>query len=328
MTDPLRHHRRLATAPMLDWTDRHARYFFRLLSQKTLLYSEMVTTGAILHGDAERHLAFHPAEHPLALQLGGSDPDELAACSRIGAQFGYDEINLNVGCPSDRVQSGRFGACLMAEPGLVADCVAAMREAVDVPVTVKCRIGIDHQDDYEHLTRFAQRVAAAGCEVFIVHARKAWLAGLSPKENREIPPLRYELVHRLKQDFPALTVVLNGGIRSLAEAEAQLAHVDGVMIGRAVYENPFLLLEADPRLFGSAQPAPNPTTVMRAWLAYVQEEWDKGTPLHAMTRHILGAFHGQPGARAYRRHLSERAPRRDSTPSVLQEALRHVGVAL
>lgn len=328
MTDPIRRHRRLATAPMLDWTDRHARFFFRLLSRETLLYTEMVTTGAILHSDAERHLAFSPLEHPVALQLGGSDPRELSESSRIGAEFGYDEINLNVGCPSDRVQSGRFGACLMAEPMLVAECVAAMREAVTVPVTVKSRIGIDHQEGYAPLAGFVEQVAAAGCEVFIVHARKAWLQGLSPKENREIPPLRYEMVHRLKQDFPHLTIIINGGIRSLDEAEAQLAHVDGVMIGRAAYENPFLLREADRRIFGSERPDPQPEEVMRAWMDYVQNEWDKGTPLHAMTRHILGAFHGQTGARAFRRHLSEHAPRRGSTPDVLRKALRHVSVVI
>ncbi|MGK0673312.1 MAG: tRNA dihydrouridine(20/20a) synthase DusA [Halothiobacillaceae bacterium] len=328
MSDPLRRHRRLATAPMLDWTDRHARFFFRLLSRTTLLYTEMVTTGTILHGDTERHLAFHPLEHPVALQLGGSDPRELAECSRIGEQFGYDEVNLNVGCPSSQVQSGRFGACLMAEPARVAECVAAMREAVTVPVTVKSRIGIDHQEGYEPLAGFVEQVAAAGCEVFIIHARKAWLAGLSPKENRKIPPLRYEMVHRLKQDFPHLTIILNGGIRSLDEAETQLAHVDGVMIGRAAYENPFLLREADRRLHDSTQPDPLPEAIMRAWMDYVQAEWDKGTPLHAMTRHILGAFHGQPGARAFRQHLSKHAPRKDSTPEVLHEALRHVGIEL
>jgi len=328
MTDPLCRYRRLATAPMLDWTDRHARFFFRLLSRETLLYSEMVTTGAILHSDPERHLAFSPEEHPVALQLGGSDPQELAESSRIGAAFGYDEINLNVGCPSDRVQSGRFGACLMADPGLVAECIAAMREVVTVPVTVKSRIGIDHQEGYEPLAGFVEQVAKAGCEVFIIHARKAWLQGLSPKENREIPPLRYEMVHRLKRDFPHLTIIINGGIRSLDEAEAQLAHVDGVMIGRAVYENPFLLREADRRLYASEQPDPAPEAVMRAWMDYVQAEWDKGTPLHAMTRHILGAFHGQRGARAFRRHLSEHAPRKGSTPEVLREALRHLGVEL
>ena len=326
MTDPIACHRRLATAPMLDWTDRHARFFFRLLSRETLLYTEMVTTGAILHGDAARHLAFNPKEHPVALQLGGSDPRELAESARIGAGFGYDEINLNVGCPSDRVQSGRFGACLMAEPGWVAECVAAMREAVDVPVTVKSRIGIDQQEGYDPLAGFVETVAAAGCTVFIIHARKAWLQGLSPKENRDIPPLRYELVHRLKQDFPHLTIVINGGIRSLDEVEAQLGHVDGVMIGRAAYENPFLLREADWRLFGSALPDPSPEAVMTAFMAYVQDEWENGAPVHAMTRHILGAFHGQPGARAFRRHLSEHAPRKGSRPAVLREALQHVGV--
>ncbi|MDM7322543.1 MAG: tRNA dihydrouridine(20/20a) synthase DusA [Gammaproteobacteria bacterium] len=320
--------RRLSIAPMLDWTDRHARYFFRLLTRKTLLYSEMVTTGAILYGDPERHLAFNSAEHPVALQLGGSDPRELAECSRIGAQFGYDEINLNVGCPSDRVQSGRFGACLMAEPQLVAECVAAMREAVTVPVTIKSRIGIDHQEGYEPLASFVEQVSAAGCEVFIVHARKAWLSGLSPKENREIPPLRYELVHQLKQDFPHLTIIINGGLRNLDEAEVQLAQVDGVMIGRAAYENPFLLCEADRRLYGSPLPDPDPRAVMRTWMDYVQAEWDKGTPLHAMTRHILGAFHGQPGARAFRRLLSEQAPPKGSTPEVLRKALQQVGIEL
>ncbi len=328
MADPLARHRRLATAPMLDCTDRHARYFFRLLSREVLLYSEMVTTGAILHGDAERLLAHHPDEHPVALQLGGSDPKALAECSRIAAALGYDEINLNVGCPSDRVQDGRFGACLMAEPRRVAECVAAMREAVALPITVKSRIGIDHQEGYAPLAGFVEQVAAAGCEVFIVHARKAWLQGLSPKENREIPPLRYPLVHKLKQDFPRLTIILNGGIRSLEEARAQLAHVDGVMMGRAVMENPFMLLEADRKLFGRAEGEPSPEAIMRAWQDYVQAEWGQGTPLHALTRPILGAFHGRRGARAFRRHLSEHASRRGSTPEVLREALRHVGVEI
>ncbi|MEW6765359.1 MAG: tRNA dihydrouridine(20/20a) synthase DusA [Pseudomonadota bacterium] len=314
--------RRLSTAPMLDWSDRHFRYFARLLSRHTLLYTEMVTTGAILHGDRDRHLGFNPAEHAVALQLGGSDPADLATCARIGAGYGYDEINLNVGCPSDRVQSGRFGACLMAEPSLVAECVASMRAVTPVPVTVKSRIGIDHQEGYEPLARFVETVADAGCEIFIIHARKAWLQGLSPKENREIPPLRYDMVHQLKQDFPQLSISINGGIRSLNDAEAQLAHVDGVMIGRAAYENPFLLLEADRRIFGDARPDPTPEEAMGSFMAYVEKETAKGTQLHAMTRHILGAFHGQPGARAFRRHLSEHAPRKEATPEVLREALR------
>lgn len=320
--------RRLSIAPMLDWTDRHFRFFARLLSRRVLLYTEMVTTGAILHGDRERHLGFHPSEHPVALQLGGSDPAELATCARIGAEYGYDEINLNVGCPSDRVQSGRFGACLMADPTLVGECVAAMRATARIPVTVKSRIGIDHQEGYEPLARFIETVAAAGCEVFVVHARKAWLQGLSPKENREIPPLRHALVHQLKQDFPHLHIDINGGIRSLAEAATQLQHVDGVMIGRAAYENPFLLLDADRIIFGDTRTAPTPEEAMRGFVSYVEEETAKGTHLHAMTRHILGAFHGQPGARAWRRHLSENAPRGDSTPQVLREALLKVGISL
>lgn len=313
---------------MLDWTDRHFRVFARLLSQHTLLYTEMVTTGAILHGDRDRHLGFSAAEHPLALQLGGSDPAELATCARIGADYGYDEINLNVGCPSDRVQSGRFGACLMAAPSLVAECVTAMRAAVDIPITVKSRIGIDHQEGYEPLAEFVDKVAEAGCDIFIIHARKAWLQGLSPKENRDIPPLRYDMVHRLKQEFPRLSISINGGIRTLDEAEAQLAYVDGVMMGRAIYENPFLLCEADRRIFGGGHPDPQPSAVMRAFMDYVEDEMCKGTHLHAMTRHILGAFHGQPGARAFRRHLSENAPRKGSTPEVLREALTRVGIDL
>jgi len=318
--------RRLSIAPMLDWTDRHFRFFARLLSRHTLLYTEMVTTGAILHGDRDRHLGFHPAEHPVALQLGGSDPAELAECARIGTDYGYDEINLNVGCPSDRVQSGRFGACLMAEPTLVAECVASMRAVTHAPVTVKSRIGIDHQEGYEPLARFVETVADAGCEIFIIHARKAWLQGLSPKENREIPPLRYDMVHQLKQDFPQLSISINGGIRPLDDAGAQLAHVDGVMIGRAAYENPFLLLEADRRIFGDTRPDPTPDEVMGSFMAYVEEETAKGTHLHAMAHHILGAFHGQPGARAFRRHLSEHAPRKEATPEVLREALRLMGI--
>ena len=320
--------RRLSTAPMLDWTDRHFRVFIRLLSRHTLLYTEMVTTGAILHGDRDRHLGFNAVEHPVALQLGGSDPAELAACARLGTDYGYDEINLNVGCPSDRVQSGRFGACLMAEPRLVAECVAAMCAAVNAPITIKSRIGIDHQEGYDQLAAFVETVAEAGCEVFVIHARKAWLQGLSPKENREIPPLRYDMVHQLKRDFPHLHISINGGIRTLDEAEAQLAYVDGVMLGRAVYENPFLLREADRRIFGGNQPDPEPAEVMSAFMDYVEDEMARGTHLHAMTRHILGAFHGQPGARAFRRHLSENAPRKGSTPDVLREALTRVGIEL
>ena len=316
--------RRLAVAPMLDWTDRHCRYFFRLLSRYTLLYTEMVTTGAALHGDRERLLVYDPAEHLLALQLGGCDPGELARCARIAAEFGYDEVNLNVGCPSDRVQSGRFGACLMAEPDLVADGVAAMRAAVELPVTVKTRIGIDDRDSYEALTDFVGRVASGGCEVFIIHARKAWLRGLSPKENREIPPLRYDIVYRLQRDFPDLTIILNGGLTNLDQAEDELRRVDGVMIGRAAYENPYLLAEADRRFFGSDAPPPSRHQVIRAFLPYVETQLQQGTPLHCMTRHVLGLFQGIPGARAWRRHLSEHAHRRGAGVEVLEAALRQI----
>ncbi len=316
--------RRLAVAPMLDWTDRHCRYFLRLLTRHTLLYTEMVTAGAVLHGDRERLLAHDPAEHPLALQLGGSDPGELARCARVAAEFGYDEVNLNVGCPSDRVQSGRFGACLMAEPDLVADCVAAMRAAADLPVTVKTRIGIDDRDSYEALTDFVGRVAGGGCEVFVVHARKAWLSGLSPKENREIPPLRHDVVYRLKRDFPGLTIILNGGLTALDQIADSLRRVDGVMIGRAAYENPYLLAEVDQRFFGSSAPLPSRHQVVRAFLPYVEMQLQGGTPLHCMTRHVLGLFRGIPGGRAWRRHLSERAHRRGAGAEVLEAALQRV----
>ena len=316
--------RLIAVAPMLDWTDRHYRYFIRLLSRHTLLYTEMVTTGAILRGDRERLLAHDPAEYPLALQLGGSDPAELARCARIATDWGYDEINLNVGCPSDRVQSGRFGACLMAEPDLVAACVAAMRAATDLPVTVKTRIGIDERDSYQELADFVRRVAAGGCTVFIVHARKAWLSGLSPKENREIPPLRHEVVHRLKRDFPELTIVLNGGLTTLEQVTEQLRQVDGVMIGRAAYENPYLLAEVDRRFFGSSASPPNRHQVVRALLPYLEERLRAGTPLQCMTRPILGLFQGIPGARAWRRVLSERAWRHGAGVEVVEAALERV----
>ena len=316
--------RLIAVAPMLDWTDRHYRYFIRLLSRHTLLYTEMVTTGAILRGDRERLLAHDPAEYPLALQLGGSDPAELARCARIATDWGYDEINLNVGCPSDRVQSGRFGACLMAEPDLVAACVAAMRAATDLPVTVKTRIGIDERDSYQELADFVRRVAAGGCTVFIVHARKAWLSGLSPKENREIPPLRYEVVHQLKRDFSELTIVLNGGLTTLEQVTEQLRQVDGVMIGRAAYENPYLLAEVDRRFFGSSASPPNRHQVVRALLPYLEERLRAGTPLQCMTRPILGLFQGIPGARAWRRLLSERAWRHGAGVEVVEAALERV----
>lgn len=323
MTAPL--DRRLSVAPMLDWTDRHCRYFLRLITRRTLLYTEMVTTGALIHGDRERHLGFDTAERPIALQLGGSDPADLAVCARLGADWGYDEINLNVGCPSDRVQQGRFGACLMAEPELVTECVAAMKGSIAIPVTVKTRIGIDHHDSYEELTEFVAQVAAAGCDALIVHARKAWLQGLSPRENRDIPPLRYDVVARLKGDFPELSISLNGGVTTLAQANDLLAHLDGVMIGREAYQNPWVLAEADRVIFGDTDPPPTARGVLEAYLAYVERNLAIGVPLNAMTRHILGLFQGQPGARAWRRHLSENAHRPGAGVEVLRTAAARTG---
>jgi tRNA-dihydrouridine synthase A len=305
---------------MMDWTERHYRYFARLLSRQTLLYTEMVTTGALIHGDRARFLRYDPAEHPVALQLGGSDPADLALCARMGADWGYDEINLNVGCPSDRVQNGRFGACLMAEPVLVAECIAAMKTAVAVPVTVKCRIGIDDRDSYAELVAFTQQVAAAGCDALIVHARKAWLQGLSPRENREVPPLRWDWVIRLKQDFPTLPVVLNGGVTRLDQAEQLLGEVDGVMIGREAYQNPWLLADVDRRLFGTPNPCASPQRAVDAFKPYVERELAAGVPLASMTRHLLGLFHGCPGAKAWRRTLSERAHRPGAGIEVLEAA--------
>ena len=309
---------------MLDWTDRYCRYFLRLISTHVLLYTEMVTTGAILHGDRARFLDFDPSEHPVALQLGGSDPGDLAACAKLGERWGYDEINLNVGCPSDRVQSGRFGACLMATPTLVAECVAAMRDRVDVDVTVKHRIGIDDRDSYPELCDFVGTVAAAGARTFIVHARKAWLEGLSPKENREIPPLSYETVHRLKRDFPGLEIIINGGITTLDQAEAELGAVDGVMIGRAAYHDPWMLAQADRRIFGDDHPLPTRHEIVARLLPYVERERAAGTPVGRITRHILGLFQGRPGARAWRRHISENAHRKGADARVIVEAAARV----
>ncbi len=306
---------------MLDWTDRHCRYLLRLISRHALLYTEMVTTGALLHGDSARHLRHDRSEHPLALQLGGSAPAELAECARIGADSGFDEINLNVGCPSDRVQSGRFGACLMAEPQLVADCVAAMAGVIAIPVSVKTRIGIDDRDSYAELSRFIETVAAAGCSSFVIHARKAHLKGLSPKENRTIPPLRYEYAWQLKRDFPQLTIVVNGGINDLDAAERQLQHVDGVMLGRAAYHDPYLLAAVDRRFFGDPHPVPTREQVVEAMLPYIEQELAAGTPLKHITRHMLGLFQGRPGARRWRRQLSERAPRRGAAGEVVEQAL-------
>jgi tRNA-dihydrouridine synthase A len=316
--------RRFSIAPMMDWTDRHCRYFLRLISSRALLYSEMVTAPAVKHGKREKLIGFDPAEHPLALQLGGSDPDELAQASRIGEDFGYDEINLNVGCPSDRVQSGRFGACLMAEPELVAESIAAMRNVVKIPVTVKCRIGIDDQDSMQELEHFVSTVAQAGCETFIVHARKAWLEGLSPKQNRDVPPLDYDRVYRLKNAHPELEICINGGIETLDEVQDHLAHVDGVMLGRAAYHNPYLLAEVDSCIFGGGHAAPSREEVLEEYTAYAEQHLQEGTRLHHLTRHILGLYHGQPGARGYRRFLTEEAANREAGISVLHTALKQV----
>ena len=292
---------------MMEWTDRHCRYFLRLISRRTFLYTEMVTAEAVLYGDRTRVLGFSPQEHLVGLQLGGSDPAKLGEAARIGADYGYDEINLNIGCPSDRVQSGRFGACLMAEPDLVAECVTAMGEAAALPITVKCRIGIDDQDAEESLDRFIDDVAGAGARTFIVHARKAWLKGLSPKENRDVPPLDYGRVSRLKARRPELEIVLNGGIDSIASATAHLGEVDGVMLGRAAYADPYLLAEVDRELFGANDAPPSRLGVLDRFLPYVEAQLAQGARLNQMTRHILGLFHGQPRARAFRRHLAENA---------------------
>jgi tRNA-dihydrouridine synthase A len=297
-------HYRFSVAPMMEWTDRHCRFFHRLLTHRALLYTEMLTTGAVLHGDRARLLRFDPAEHPVALQLGGSDPQALAACARIGADAGFDEINLNAGCPSDRVQDGRFGACLMAEPELVGESVAAMKAAVRIPVTVKCRIGIDDQDPEPALENFACAVKRAGADALIVHARKAWLKGLSPKENREVPPLDYDRVYRLKRTHPEMTIVLNGGIGSIEDALAHLKHVDGVMMGRAAYQEPWRLLAVDPTLFGEAARFASAKEAAAALAPYIEREIAAGTRLHTVTRHLHGLFHGVPGARAFRRHLA------------------------
>jgi tRNA-dihydrouridine synthase A len=298
---------RFCVAPMMDWTDRHCRYFHRRLSARARLYTEMVTTGALLQGDPRRHLEFSAEEHPVALQIGGSEPDDLARAARLGAQWGYDEINLNCGCPSERVQRGAFGACLMAEPTLVADCVKAMRDAVDIPVTVKHRIGVDRHEDYGFVRDFVGALASAGCEVFIVHARNAWLKGLSPRENREVPPLRYDVVHRLKTDFPSLVFVLNGGLATLDAAEAELAHVDGVMLGRAAYHDPWLLAQVDGRLFGDEGVHPTREEVVERMTAYLHREVARGTAPRHIVRHMLGLYQGLRGARQWRRQLSDAA---------------------
>jgi tRNA-dihydrouridine synthase A len=310
---------RLCVAPMMDWTDRHCRFFHRLLSPHALLYTEMVTAPAVLHGDRARLLGFDPAEHPVALQLGGAEPHELALAARVGEAQGYDEINLNVGCPSDRVQSGRFGACLMREPALVADCIAAMRAAVSIPVTVKCRLGVDEQDEYGDLERFVEIVRSTGCNVFVVHARKAWLEGLSPKENREVPPLNYARVYRLKREFPELTIIINGGIASVADVHEHMQHVDGVMLGRTASPEPYRLAEIEHEIFGT--PLPDRDAVLARLKPYVDAHLARGDRLQHISRHILGLYQGLPGARAFRRLLSERAHRADAGYEVVEQAI-------
>ena len=309
---------------MMDWTDRHCRYFHRLLSRQVVLYTEMVTSGAVGFGGREHLIGFDPAEHPVVLQLGGSDPDELAQAAVIARDFGYDQINLNVGCPSDRVKSGNFGASLMADPELVGRCVEAMNRAVDIPVTVKCRIGIDDQDEDEDLDRFVSVVADAGCSTFIVHARKAWLKGLSPKENRDVPPLNYQRVYRLKQKRPELEIHLNGGIADLAEAKQHLEFVDGVMLGRAAYHQPFLLADVDGDIFGRPNPVESRIAAVEALMPYIEAQLAKGVRLPQITRHILGLFHARPGARLWRRYLAENAHLPDAGIAQLEEALKRV----
>jgi tRNA-dihydrouridine synthase A len=313
--------RRFCIAPMMEWTDRHCRFFHRLLTRRALLYTEMITAAAVLRGDRALLLAFDPAEHPVALQLGGSDPGQLAECARIAADFGYYEVNLNVGCPSDRVQEGRFGACLMAEPALVGDCIAAMTAAVKVPITVKCRIGIDDQDPEEALDTLTRAVKQAGVAAVIVHARKAWLDGLSPRENRDIPPLDYGRVYRLKAGHPALEVVLNGGVADIDQAQAHLQHVDGVMMGRAAYQDPWRLLTVDPLLFGEPARVATPKAAAEALVPYIARELERGVRLNSIVRHMLGLFRGVPGARAFRRYLAMEAVKPGAGIATLQDAL-------
>ena len=319
------HDYRLSVAPMMDWTDRHCRYFHRLLSPHSRLYTEMVTSAALVRGKQLRLLEHSQQEHPVALQLGGSDPHELAEAARYGAQAGYDEINLNVGCPSDRVQSGRFGACLMREPALVGDCVKAMRDAVTVPVTVKCRIGVDDQDEYADLQHFTETMLDAGVEVLVVHARKAWLQGLSPKENREIPPLDYERVYRLKREFPQLVVIINGGITTVPAVREHLAHVDGVMLGRAAYHEPYVLAQVEAALYD--MPLPSRDSVLQHMRPYIEAEVARGTALKHITRHLLGLYQGEPGARAFRRRLSEGAHLSGANWSLIEQAMAPARVA-
>jgi len=320
----LSHAHRLSVAPMLEWTNRDFRYFVRLISRHCLLYTEMVTTGALIHGDKARFLAHDKLEGPLSLQLGGSEPADLAECAAMAQDWGYDEVNINVGCPSDRVQSGRFGACLMADPNLVAECVAAMQARVEIPVTVKTRLGIDEQDSYEFLSQFVETVSAAGCTTFILHARKAWLSGLSPKENRDIPPLNYQRVYDIKRAYPDLQISVNGGIQSLDEVQTHLKLVDGTMLGRVVYHDPYTLATADSSIFGQADQGLSRHEVIEAMLPYISERMAAGRSLKSITRHLLGLFQGQPGAKAWRRYLSEQAHLKGARIEVIEAALKLV----
>ncbi|HKH80422.1 MAG TPA: tRNA dihydrouridine(20/20a) synthase DusA [Methylovirgula sp.] len=314
---------RFSIAPMMDWTDRHCRFFHRIFTRRARLYTEMLTTGAILHGDRARLLGYDAAEHPLAVQLGGSEPAALAEAAEICADTGYDEINLNIGCPSERVKSGAFGACLMREPELVGECVASMKARVRIPVTVKCRLGVDEQDP-DALFRFADRIIAAGADALFIHARKAWLKGLSPKDNRTVPELNYALVHALKLAHPHVPIVLNGGLSDIAQMKAELAHVDGIMVGRAAYQDPALLLDVDPAFFDEAPPVASRRAALEAFVPYVEARLNEGVPLAAMTRHILGLYNGAPGARAFRRHLATEAVKPGAGMDVLREAVGYV----
>lgn len=314
----------ISVAPMMDYTDRHFRYLLRLITRRALLYTEMITTEAILHGDCDYLLGYDATEHPLSLQLGGSDPKALAQCARIAQQYNYDEVNLNAGCPSDRVQSGRFGACLMKEPILVAECLSAMREVVNIPVTLKTRLGVDEIDSYDDLTRFIDIVASSGCNTFIMHARKAWLKGLSPKENRTIPPLRHEVVYRLKQDFPQLTIILNGGINSIEQIQSALQQLDGVMIGRHICQHPYFLVDTDRIFYDDVYSPLSRHTIVEQMLPYIQTQLQRGTRLQQIARHLLGLFHGTPNARQWRRYLSENAHKQGAGMEVIQQALSKV----
>ncbi len=316
--------RRFCVAPMMTHTDRHFRYFLRLISQHTMLYTEMLTSGALIHGDTDHFLAYNKEEHPLAIQLGGSHPDDLAKCAGISEDAGYDEVNLNVGCPSDRVQSGQFGACLMLNPELVGDCVSAMRNSVRIPITVKCRIGVDDRDSYEELSSFIDIVKQAGCRTFVIHARKACLNGLTPRQNREIPPLNYERVFAIKQAFPELEIIINGGISNVQESQELLKQVDGVMLGRAICHNPFLLIDVDRQIFQQSSQTKTRHDILEQYMEYIKSQLSQDVYLKHMSRHILGLFNGQKGARAYRRYLSEQAYRPDAGIEVVEKAVEHL----